>query len=390
MVTTIAMTMKAFLLPLVRHLRSTGWRVDGLASGLCEDAQLSSHFDCSFEAPWSRNPLELTAVVRGVRTARRLMLETHYDVVHVHTPVAAFATRFAARGRVRRAQGTQVIYSAHGFHFYGGQSVVKRSLFTAIERMAGRWTDWLVVTNEEDLAAARRLEIVPAERIVFIPGVGVDSEAFRPERVTAATLCEVERRLGMSSDDVLLLAICELNKNKRPVDVIRAFGASFGGDGRAHLAIIGEGPLRGQCEEAIEVLGLQGVAHLVGRVPDVRPYFVRSSATVLYSRREGLPVSALESLSMERPVIGSDIRGLRDLLRTGAGWLVDRDDSGQLERAMREAAAAPAASGQRSERGRIGRALVVDRFDVSHVLAAYDAVYAKAAACARANAACAE
>lgn len=381
MVTTIAATMP-FFLPFVSRLRRLGWRVDGLAAGLLDEPELAKGFNTVYDARWGRNPLDVVASTGGMRDAKRAMSSTHYDVVHVHTPIAAFATRLAARGRVR-SSGTQVIYTAHGFHFYRGQLLGPRLMFTCLEKLAGRWTDWLVLINGEDLEAAQRLCIVPPERTVLIPGVGVDTTRFSLDRVGSECLKDVEEELGLRRDQRLLLTIGELNDNKRPLHVIRAFNSAFGRDSHVHLAIIGKGPLRDRCQELIAALGLQEAVSLLGWIPDVRPYIARSCATVLYSKREGLPLCALESLSMERPVVASSTRGVRDVLSSGAGWLVDVDDLDQLAHAMQEAVLDADEPGGPGTRGRIGRALVMQRFEVGTVTAAYDALYAAALVRAR-------
>ena len=73
------------------------------------------------------------------------MLESRgYDLVHVHTPVAAFLTRLAARN-----MNASVLYTAHGFHFYDGAPLLNWLLYYNMERLARRWTAGLVVINGE-------------------------------------------------------------------------------------------------------------------------------------------------------------------------------------------------------------------------------------------------
>ena len=87
--------------------------------------------------------------------------EGRYDIVHVHTPIAAFVTRFALR-RVRRRRPTRVVYTAHGFHFYRGQAALPHALFRTMERTAAPWTDYLVTINREDFDAAHEEAAAPA------------------------------------------------------------------------------------------------------------------------------------------------------------------------------------------------------------------------------------
>lgn len=61
------------------------------------------------------------------------------------------------------------------------------------------------------------------------------------------------------------------------------------------------------------------LVHFLGRRRDI-PVLMRASvATLIASAQEGLPNCVRESLCMETPVIGTEIRGTRDLLVDGNG-----------------------------------------------------------------------
>jgi lipopolysaccharide/colanic/teichoic acid biosynthesis glycosyltransferase len=95
---------------------------------------------------------------------------------------------------------------------------------------------------------------------------------------------------------------------------------------------------------------------------------------VLVSEQEGLPRSVLEALCLETPVIGSDIRGTRELLEDGAGWLVPVGDADQLARAMSEVIASP---DEARARGRRGRQKVLEGYDQESILRCHECLYAR-------------
>src|SRR5437762_13140493 len=80
-VTTVAVTLRAFLLPIARHFHRKGWRVDALANGVQQDQLCQSTFDRVWEAGWSRNPLDLGSLMMMVRRMRHLAIEQEYDLV---------------------------------------------------------------------------------------------------------------------------------------------------------------------------------------------------------------------------------------------------------------------------------------------------------------------
>jgi glycosyltransferase involved in cell wall biosynthesis len=99
--------------------------------------------------------------------------------------------------------------------------------------------------------------------------------------------------------------------------------AAFAGmqNRNAHMIFVGSG----RNSEAVRTLAANSGAgdriHFAGPQEDVRPCILAARAVILPSSQEGLPRSVMESLSCGVPVIGSDIRGTRDLLIDGGGSL---------------------------------------------------------------------
>ena len=154
-VTTVNNMMRDFLLPFARHYRALGWTVHGLARRDDTFAACAAAFDRLWGIGWSRNPWDVRNLL-NVQCLRRIVSREAYHLVHVHTPIAAFVTRFALRDM--RARGEfRLIYTAHGFHFHKGAPALQNAAFLAMEKLAGRWTDYLVVINHEDLGSRTTL-----------------------------------------------------------------------------------------------------------------------------------------------------------------------------------------------------------------------------------------
>ncbi len=331
-VTTIPDTLEAFLLPHARELKTNGWQVDCLANGAAENEKCQATFDHCYNITWSRSPFSIHNFIESPRIIRSLVQEEGYDVVHVHTPVASFITRFALR-QLRKKTGTSVVYTAHGFHFYKGGNFIKNALFLFLEKLAAPWTDQLEVINEEDYQAAIRY-LLPRKQVLFKKdGVGLDHSYYNAEAVTRVSIQKIRKDIGLGNSGILFTMIAEFNKGKRHADLIRAFAMLE--DRRAHLVFLGKGRLMGQCKKLCEELGIAARVHFMGHVADVRPYILASCATVLPSEREGLPRSVMESLALGVPVIGADTRGIRDLISRGNGWIVPVGEVRELARAMK-------------------------------------------------------
>jgi glycosyltransferase involved in cell wall biosynthesis len=373
-VTTVYNMIRDFLLPYAEHYRAKGWRVDALAQPDSTFDECRSAFDHAWTIEWSRNPMQLRNPVGHLRRMRGLVARERYDIVHVHTPIAGFLGRAALRG-ARSRDGTIVIYTAHGFHFHSSRGRFANAPFSLAEKAAARWTDYLVVINEEDARAARRLSLLPPDRIVQMPGIGIDTSRFQPERVSADEVAAVRRELGLEPHVQLVLVVAEFTFNKRHADAVRAFAQI--GDTRAHLALAGrEGPALEGTRQLVAELGLASRVHWLGFRDDVPALIRASTATLLLSAREGLPLSVLESLSLATPVVGTRIRGISDLLNGGGGSLVEVGDVAAAARAIRVLLDDPQGARAAGEQGR----RTVARYDIGNVIEMHDRLYDRALA----------
>ncbi len=368
-VTTVSSTIKAFLLPYARHFRGLGWWVDAMANGVSNCTVCTESCDKVWEVDWSRNPFNLNNLVRKQRQICELLEREQYDLVHVHTPVAAFVTRFALR-RLRGRARPKVIYTSHGFHFYPGGPLAGNAFFLALEKLAGRWTDYLVVINRDDEKAAAFYGIVPPGRICFMPGIGVDTEYYNPGKVSEAEIEHLRRELNLKTGQPLFVMVAEFNSNKRHRDALAAL-ALLETTG-AHLALAGVGPLLEQTRQLAVGLGISDRVHFLGHRDDI-PVLIRAAAsTLLPSGREGLPRSLLESLSLAVPGIGSDVRGIRDLLGQDTGILVKVRDVKGLARAMYHVVNHPA---EARDMGKRGREQMVACYDLPRIIALHENLY---------------
>ena len=367
-VATVAHTIDHFLIPYALHFRARGWRVDAAANGAVDDRVLQGAFDHVYELPLSRSILDVGGLLRGLR-AMSSVLESRPDIVHVHTPIAAFIARLGVR-RLPAERRPMVAYTAHGFHFYRGGSTTTNAVFLTAERVAGRWTDRLVVMNDEDEEAARRHRIVATGRLVRMPGIGIDTAMYARSRIDPSELAATRRAHDVEAGVPLFVAVGELSPRKRMADVVSAF-ALVRHPG-ARLLIAGEGHERAHLGELIRKLGLGGRVELVGNVADVRPLVASATGLLLASDREGLARVIMEAMSLEVPVIASTARGNAELVGRDSGFVVEVGDVRALADRMDWLIEHPE---EALAMGRHGRARMVEHYDLARLLTLHEELY---------------
>ena len=373
MVTTIPVTLRSFLLPFVKHFRAQGWLVDGMACGILDDVKCVAAFDHVWDVNLSRNPLDPQNFLRAPDTIRQIVEQGQYDIVHVHTPVAALVTRYALNG-LRKNNNVKVIYTAHGFHFHIGGNPVTNQVFIAIEKLAGSWTDYLIVINHEDKEAAHRYHLLPTEHIHYMPGIGVNISSYDRQQVSEADIDRVRQELGLLPGDSLLLAIAEFTPNKRHQDMLQALAKLQRPN--IHLALAGEGSpeFLAEIKRLINELGIKNQVHFLGFRSDIPTLICSSTAVLLTSKREGLPRSIMEALCLGTPVIGTAIRGISDLLADNSGLLVNVGDVTALASAMNWILDHPQEAQEMAKRGRAR----IFNYDINNILDLHTKLYAEA------------
>jgi glycosyltransferase involved in cell wall biosynthesis len=372
MVTTIPATLRGFLLPFAEHFRNQGWQVDAMACGVSDCAKCNHVFDRVWDVEWSRNPLDPRNFLKTPSTIQEVVRKEQYDIVHVHTPVAAFVTRYALRN-LRKQLRTQVIYTAHGFHFHPAGKPAKNAVFLGLEKFAGNWTDYLVVINHEDEAAAKHHNLVSPKRLCYMPGIGVDLDYYSPDAISDAEVEQVRQELGLAPETQFLLSVAEFIPRKHPEDILRAF-ARLASRFEACLAFAGDGPLMEKMQELASQLGVQKQVRFLGLRQDIPTLMRAATATLLASEQEGLPRCVMESMSLGTPVIGTSIRGTQDLLNDGCGFLVEVGNMDSLSDAIAYVLDNPLEANIVGQRGRDRMA----EFELQQVIKLHEQLYADA------------
>lgn len=333
--------LRAFHVPYMKSISSWGYDVFAIASkGRVSDAKAdleSLGFQC-IDIPFERTPFSKSTLLAYRKLSSLLAANDDIKLIHVHTPTAAFITRKAAASVV---SNSIVLYTAHGFHFYKGSSLKNWLTYYWAEKYAARLTDGLITINEEDYEVARRFQLRAGGQVYYVPGVGVDLLMYHPESEQERQ--QVRSNLGVNPQDVVFVYVAELNHNKNQRQFLQAFHeAFFSGDIPAKAWIVGDGPMRDEMETFAVRLGIDSRVAFLGRRRDVPALLRGSDVGVLLSYREGLPRCLMEMCATGLPVIATDIRGNRDIVRDGVnGILVESKNVRATAASLRKLAMEP-------------------------------------------------
>lgn len=326
-VTTVSRTINAFLIPHIEMLLDNGYEVDCACSiDKPVDKELQNKGVKIFEVPFSRNPLGIGNIKAFMRLME-LQRINNYDIVHVHTPIAAIYGRLLKLGY----SNLKTIYTAHGYHFLKGGSKLSWLIYYPIEKIMTKFTDVIININKEDYEITK--EKLKPRISYLLNGVGLDLSKYK--KLSNDEILEKKKELGITDNDFIVLMIAELNKNKNHIQLINAIDTLKKQYSNIKVFCIGDGDMREDLEQQIISRNLQNNIFMLGYRQDVNKLINISDIGILMSYREGLPRNIMEFMASGRKVIATNIRGCRDLIcNETVGTLVNVGDYEETAKAI--------------------------------------------------------
>src|SRR6266516_4378772 len=160
---------------------------------------------------------------------------------------------------------------------------------------------------------------------------------------------------------------------KRTEDVLVGFQLLRERGVEATLCMVGDGPDRERLERRARELGIVRDTTFLGYQEDVAPLYAAFDALVLPSGNEGTPVSVIEALAAQTPVVATRVGGVPDVVREGDdGFLVGAGATDDLADRLALLARDPAL---RARMGKHGRERVLARYAVERLVEDVDELY---------------
>jgi glycosyltransferase involved in cell wall biosynthesis len=277
----------------------------------------------------------------GIVELTRLFRRLRPDLVHLNSSKAGVLGRIAAvlaRVPVR-------IFTAHGWAFKA-TSGVDSHLYLLADRAVEPLTSMVICVSENERRAGLSAGVCTEERSIVIRNAVEIAATPSPARSgdRQVQIVSVGRLAAPKDFSTLIAAVARLP------------------EGRAHLRIFGDGPLRSELEAERRALAVDAVVEFAGEVPDVRPYLEDGDVFVLASLSEGMPVSVLEAMAAGLPVVASAVPGLEEVVVDGqTGFLTPPGDAAALAARLGQLIDDPSL---RTALGEAGRARAEEHFSL--------------------------
>lgn len=336
-VCAIGGTAQKLLLPQIDYFTSRNFSVETACSPGAEVEQLQQQ-GYTVHAIQIDRKINPVTNLKSIYQLAKLIRENQYDLVHVHTPIAAVLGRIAAK----IAGVERIVYTAHGFPFHDQSPPFQYRFYFTVEKLCTPLTDLILTQSYEDFITAQKSGLCPAEKVRYL-GNGVDIDHFDRDRLAPSNQTQLRKSLGIpESADLIIGTVARLTRKKGSGYLIEATAKLVPHFPNLHTLIIGgelstdPEPFQAELVEQIRTLGIENHVTFTGKREDIPEILgLLNIFTLPTFTHEGLPRSILEAMSMGLPVIATNIRGCREAVIHGkTGLIVPPKDSEKLAEAL--------------------------------------------------------
>lgn len=292
-----------------------------------------------------------------------IVLRNRYSLIHAHQLytsglIACVAKIFLPPKKV-------IIKNCAGGRYGDVNNLNKFPCSKWLTRFINKRADVLVGVTEELIKEMRKNQL---RNLKLIPN-GVDTNMFVP--IGEAKKKSLKRKiLGEGQNKKVILFVGRLGSEKNLPVLLKAIKLV---ETELLLLIIGEGNQRKMLRDFVKEEGIQDKVKFMGSMDNVERFYQIADVFILPSESEGLPNVLLEAMSCGLPAIGSNIPGIREIIKHKYnGYLFKKDSARELANAIKTALSDKHTSDSFS---RFARRTIENRFSLDYVVGEYIKLY---------------
>jgi glycosyltransferase EpsD len=318
---SIAKHILRFHLPYLEWFQQQGYETHVA----CQGDEAIPFVDKIWNVPFVRSPFSL-GHFDAYKTLKKVVDAGNFSLIHCHTPMASVVTRLAAMDA--RKLGTKVLYTAHGFHFFKGGSLLNWLTYYPVEKYLSKFTDAIITINEEDYDLISEKEFKTKNHFL-IPGVGVDSQRF--VRVSEAEKFSLREQYGYAQECLILIYLAEFIERKNHEFIIDAIAIQKELFPNLKVLFAGRGKLEERLKQIVLEKNLTDTIQFLGFRNDVPNLIALSDVGFSSSKQEGLGLNLVEEMFCGLPILATIDRGHKELVVSGEnGFLFEQGNQKQF------------------------------------------------------------
>jgi glycosyltransferase involved in cell wall biosynthesis len=249
------------------------------------------------------HPIKPLVDLKGYRELKNLIKQNNYDVVHCHSTKAGILGRLAAS----KLKTDKIIYTVHGFWPILQYEGIKRKMAILLERfLAGKTTD-LVLISKRDIDLSKKMKIGDENKCRLI----YNKITVEKEKIKKGIL---RKELNINQDTKIIGNVSRVDNPKNPflfVDIAKEY---LKNNDSTLFVWVGDGKLKEQAINYVKKLNLEDEVKFIGFRENGIDYINDFDLLLLTSNWEGVPITILEAIELNVPVLSTDVGGIKEIL----------------------------------------------------------------------------
>jgi len=244
----------------------------------------------------------------------------------------------------------------------------RKAVYNFLDRLTERYVDRFIVVSEVLKETLIKGHKIPPHKVVRIYN-GIEIGQYRHD----ATYADLRKEWGVPSHVPLIGAIGRLVWQKGLTHLLQAMPLVFQEYPGTRLILVGDGPLQEDLRDQVRDLGIEASVVFVGFRIDIPAVLAALDLLVVPSVLEGFPMTTLEAMAMAKPIVATDINGIREEIHNGkTGILMPPADPQALAEGIKQMLKDRT---QAKNLGTEARKHVEEMFDIKQQVALHEEVY---------------
>ena len=292
------------------------------------------------------------------------------DIVHTHTAKAGTLGRIAAI----LANVPVKVHTFHGNIFYGYFNRITTQFFIFIEKILAKFTDSIIaISQRQKEEIVQKYRIINPERCCVVR-LGFDLEKFSNLEHRRQNL--FREKFNFKQDDILVGMVGRLTSiknHKMFIDAIDYMNKTAAEDiiDKIKFVIVGDGEMKEELLAYGRFKGLMEKIFFTGWFKDTDRVYADLDIVALTSINEGTPVSLIEAMVSSKPVVSTNVGGVKDTVGE-TGILVDVGDYKTMGDKILELVSS---AEKREKMVKLGRDFVKDRYSKERLVSELKELY---------------
>lgn len=274
--------------------------------------------------------VEMTRAIGGsdlkaVKGVRALIKKYNPDIVYAHSSKAGAIARVADIGLKNYC-----VYNPHGWAFNIRCSAKKKTMYTAIEKVAAPFCDKIICISDAEKQSALKKRICKEDKLQVIFN-GVDIETYESSEHGKVKRAD----LNIPEDAFVVGMVGRISPQKAPDVFVKMAKIVRDKIPNAHFIIVGNGNQEAEVRKYAEDNGFSDRLHITGWVDDSMSYVELFDIACLLSRWEGFGLALPEYMMAGKPIVASKVDAIPNIIQDEVnGLLVEVDDATEASKAV--------------------------------------------------------